>query len=277
MNRLLPKMTALLSLSMCLLVSSLLSTAAAEADADEWKFRANVYAWLPSLEGETTFKGPDAPDAPDGSVDIEKILDSIESAFMGGLAAEKGRWGVFSDYIYLDLSNTEANNRSLSFGNSGIQTDVGYKTTLGVTGWVWNTAGTYSVVDNAWYSMSVLAGVRFLDLEEELEWELSSQIGDVPVNARSGNVKVEDNVLDAIVGVRGKVKFGQSNWSAPYYLDVGTGDTDYSVQGAAGINYAFKSVDLTLSYRYLEWNFASSDALESLAFYGAQFGVGYRW
>ena len=28
-------------------------------------------------------------------LDIEKILDSIESAFMGGIAAEKGRWGVF--------------------------------------------------------------------------------------------------------------------------------------------------------------------------------------
>jgi hypothetical protein len=27
----------------------------------------------------------------------------------------------------------------------------------------------------------------------------------------------------------------------------------------------------------LEWNFDSSDALERLAFSGAQFGVGYRW
>jgi hypothetical protein len=274
MNRLLPKMTQLLSISMALILIPLLSSAAAEAETDEWKFRANVYAWLPSLEGETTFKGPDSPD---GSVDIEKILDSIESAFMGGLAAEKGRWGVFSDYIYLDLSNTEANTRSLSFGNLGVPADVSYKTTLGITGWVWNTAGTYSVVDNSWYSMSVLAGVRFLDLEEELDWKLSTQIGDAPVNSRSGNVKVEDNVLDAIVGVRGKVKFGQSNWTAPYYLDVGTGDTDYSVQGAAGINYAFKSFDLTMSYRYLEWNLDSDDALENLSFSGMQFGIGYRW
>jgi opacity protein-like surface antigen len=184
---------------------------------------------------------------------------------------------VFSDYIYLDLSNTEANNRSLYFGNLGIPAEVGIKTTLGITGWVWNTAGTYTVVDNSWYSMSVLAGVRFLDLEEELEWERSSQIGDDPVNARSGNVKVKDNVLDAIVGVRGEVKFGQSNWSAPYYLDVGTGDTKYSVQGAVGINYAFKSFDLGLSYRYLEWDLDSNAALDSLSFSGVQFGVGYRW
>ena len=154
MNRLIPKKTQLLSTSMMLLMVliPLLSSAAAEAENDEWKFKANVYVWLPSLEGETTFKGPDSPD---GSVDIEKILDSIETAFMGGIAAEKGRWGVFSDYIYLDLSNTEANNRSLSFGNSDIPADVSYKTTLGITGWVWGTAGTYSVVDNSWYSMSV--------------------------------------------------------------------------------------------------------------------------
>lgn len=274
MIRLIPKMTQLLSTLMAIFLVPLLASAAVKAETDEWKFKANVYVWLPSLEGETTFKGPDSPD---GSVDIEKVLDSIESAFMGGFSAEKGRWGVVSDYIYLDLSNTEANNRSLSFGNLGIPADVSYKTTLGITGWVWNTAGTYSMVDNSWYSMDVLAGVRFLDLEEELEWELSSQIGDIPVNSRAGNVKVKDNVLDVIVGVRGKVKFGQSHWSAPYYLDVGTGDTDYSVQGAAGINYAFESVDLSLSYRYLEWNFDSANAMESLTFYGLQFGIGYRW
>lgn len=270
MNRSIP--TQLLATSMVLVLIPLLSSVVAVAETDEWKFRASVYAWLPSLEGETTFKGPDSPD---GAVDIEKILDSIESAFMGGIAAEKGRWGVFSDYIYLDLSNTENNNRSLDFGN--IDAGVGYKTTLGITGWVLNTAGTYTVVDNSWYSMSVLGGVRFLDLEEELEWELSSQIGDTPVNSRSGNVKVKDNVMDAIVGVRGEVKFGQSSWSAPYYLDVGTGDSEYSVQSAVGINYAFESFDLGLSYRYLEWDLDSSAALDSLSFSGMQFGVGYRW
>ena len=276
MNRLLPKMTQLLSTSIALILIPLLSSAAAQAETenDEWKFRAYVYAWLPSLEGETTFKGPDSPD---GEVDIEKIVDSIESAFMGGISADKGRWGVFSDYIYIDLSNTEENNRSLNFGDLDLPVGAGYKTTLGITGWIWNTAGMYTVVDNSWYSMRVLGGVRFLDLEEELDWKLSTQIGDAPVNSRSGNVKIEDNVLDAIVGVRGQVKFGQSNWSAPYYLDVGTGDTEYSVQGVAGINYAFEAIDVTLSYRYLEWKFDSSDALESLSFSGMQLGIGYRW
>jgi hypothetical protein len=272
MNRLNP--TQLLATSMALVLIPLLSSVAAADESDEWQFRASVYAWLPSLEGETSFQGPDSPD---GELDIEKILDSIESAFMGGIAAEKGRWGVFGDYIYLDLSNTENNNRSLDLGEQGIPVGVGLKTTLGITGWVLNTAGTYTVVDNSWYSMKVLGGVRFLDLEEELEWELSSQVGDNPVNPRSGNVKVKDNVVDGIVGVRGQVKFGQSNWSAPYYLDVGTGDTDYSVQGVVGIHYAFKSFDLGLNYRYLEWNLDSDVGLQSLSFSGAQFGVGYRW
>lgn len=274
MMRLIPKMTRLFTLTVALVILPMLSGVAAAAESDEWQFRASVYAWLPSLEGETTFKGPDSPD---GEVDIDKILDSIESAFMGGLAVEKGRWGLFSDYIYLDLSNTEKNSHSLDFGPLDIPAEVGYKTTLGITGWVLNTAGTYAVVDNEWYSMKVLGGVRFLDLEEELEWELSSQIGNRPDNSHSGNVKVKDNVLDAIIGVRGKVKFGQSNWSAPYYLDVGTGDTEYSVQSAIGINYAFTSFDVGVSYRYLEWNFDSDIGIKSLSFSGMQFGVGYRW
>lgn len=121
-----------------MLLVALLSSAVAKAETDDWKFKVNVYAWLPSLEGKTTFEGPNSPD---GSVDVEKIVDSIERAFMGGIAAKKGRWGVFSDYIYLDLSNTQANTRSLNFGKPGIPADVSYKTTLGITGWVWNAAG----------------------------------------------------------------------------------------------------------------------------------------
>ena len=33
---------------------------------------------------------------------------------MGGIAAEKGKWGIFSDYIYIDLSNTSTD--TLTFG-----------------------------------------------------------------------------------------------------------------------------------------------------------------
>jgi hypothetical protein len=272
MNRVIPHVTRLLSISLALVLIPMFSGVAAAAESDEWQFSAKIYVWLPSLEGETSFQGPDTPD---GEVNVERILDSIEGVFMGGVTAQKGRWGVVSDYIYIDLSDTQKNSRELNFGDQ--DDGIGYKTTLGITGWVWNTVGTYTVVDNSWTTMSVVGGFRYLDLEEELEWELASQMSDTPVNSVSGNIKIKDDYLDAIVGVRGKFKFGQSNWSAPYYLDVGTGDTEYSVQGSAGINYAFDSVDLSLGYRYLEWNFDTDIGLETLTFSGAQFGIAYRW
>ena len=70
----------------------------------------------------------------------------------------------------------------------------------------------------AFSATSVSVGARFLDLKEELQWELSSQIGDAPVNSRSGNVKVKDNVLDAIVGVRGHVNKLSTVLCAVVYL-----------------------------------------------------------
>ncbi len=250
--------------------------AAAETQNDEWKFRANIYGWLPSLEGKTKFESSGEPgDAPEDEVDVSKILDSIEGAFMGGIAAEKGQWGIFSDYIYIDLSNTSTD--TLTFSGPNNSAGVSYKNTLGITGWVWDTAGTYSVVDNSLYSFKLLGGVRFLDLEEEFKWKLASDINEIPVNSRSGKVSVKDSFVDAIIGVRGRVKFGESNWAAPYYLDVGTGQTDFTWQASAGINYAFESIDLSLSYRYMEWDFEPGKALQSLSFSGVQFGVGYRW
>lgn len=272
-----PTITRQFTLSVAAIMIPLFSGAACAAESEEWQFRASVYAWLPSLAGETNFTIPGSPDGGDGSVDMDRILDSIESAFMGGLSAKKGRWGVFADYIYLDLSDTTKDSRALDIGDIGIPGELGYKTTLGITGWVLNAAGAYTVVDNDMYSMNLLAGVRYLDLEEELDWEVSAQTGNRPENSLSGNIKIKDQVVDAIIGVHGEVKFGQSNWSAPYHFDVGTGDTEYSLQGAVGINYAFSSFDVRLSYRYLEWNLDSDAALEYLSFSGAQIGVGYSW
>ncbi len=89
--------------------------------------------------------------------------------------------------------------------------DVNYTGTLGITGWVWNTAGTYTMVENPGYNLKFLRGFRYLDLEEELEWEFSSNIASIPRDVRAGKVKAKDGVLDAIVGVRGRFKIADGN------------------------------------------------------------------
>ena len=56
---------------------------------------------------------------------------------------------------------------------------------------------------------------------------------------------------DAIAGVRGRVRLGDGAWFAPYAIDVGLGSSKLTVQGLAGVGYAFRWGDLLLVWRHL--------------------------
>lgn len=250
------------------------SLSVAETADKTWSGRATLYAWLPSIDGETKTSDPDAPDE---EVDIGKILDSIDSVFMGAIGVRRGNWGLISDYIYLDLSDEQANAASLQFDRLGASFDLGYSARLRVTGYVWNLAGTYRLVDEPGYNIELLGGFRYLDLEEELILQASVNGPSSPGSSNKWNFKAKDGVLDGIVGIHGQARIGGSGWYVPYYLDVGTGDTDYTWQALSGIGYAFASLDFSLTYRHLEWNVDSSDNLQSLSFSGLVLGMGFRW
>lgn len=57
--------------------------------SDEWKFDAVIYAWLPSVDGKSTFPADGGSNI---SVDSSQIIDAIKFAFMGTLSARKGHW-----------------------------------------------------------------------------------------------------------------------------------------------------------------------------------------
>ncbi len=247
------------------------AVAMAAAEDSGWHGRAMVYAWLPSVDGETIFTDPDAPDE---DVDVGKILQAIDTVFMGGITVRNGSWGLLSDYIYLDLSDDKDNALSLGFPRPGASIELGYSAKLRLTGYVWNTAGTYRLVDKPGYHLELLGGFRYLDLEEEFQVRFFA--GD-DSSSDNINVKAKDGYLDGIIGVHGKAVIADSRWYTSYYLDVGTGDSDITWQAIAGIGYAFDSLDLSLSYRHLEWDFGPNRGLQSLSFSGAMFGIGFRW
>ena len=258
-----------------LAASVLLPAPAVSEEADSaWTGRAILYGWLPSVDGETRFGDPDTPDE---EVDVSKILESIDTVFMGAISVRMGNWGLISDYIYLDLSDEQAGSASLNPGRLGASLDVGYSTKLQVTGYTWNLAGFYSLVDEAAYNLDIVGGLRYLDLEEELI--LQGAVGDPPSTGHGEkvNLKVKDGLLDGVVGLHGNAQVGGSRWYVPYYLDIGTGDSDYTWQALSGIGYAFQSLDFSLTYRHLEWHVGSNRNLQSLSFSGPLLGVGFRW
>jgi len=68
--------------------------------ADEWKFAVTPYLWGAGINGTATVGLHEA--------DVEKsfsdILDDLDFAAMVNLQARKGRFGVYTDVVYLGQS-----------------------------------------------------------------------------------------------------------------------------------------------------------------------------
>jgi hypothetical protein len=156
-------------------------------------------------------------------------------------ARTNGTWGAFTDLVYLHFGGGKGGSRDFTIGNIGLPADASANFDWSLKGFVWTTAGEYRVVSDPSWTLDVLGGVRWLDIHETLSWDISGSIGNLDPRARSGSAKVTQSVLDAVVGFKGRFGFGPNReWFVPYYFDIGAGQSQSTVQAAAGLGYAFK-------------------------------------
>ena len=92
------------------------ATASAQT-SEKWEFLASLYGWFPTIGGKTGF--PERNGGTSASVDADTILENLKFVFMGTLAAQKGRWGAFTDVIYMDVGNTKSGTRDFTVGGIG--------------------------------------------------------------------------------------------------------------------------------------------------------------
>jgi hypothetical protein len=250
-----------------------------EADAGAWRFRGTLYFWMPGLEGSANLPRPL------GTVNFNAafgdLIDKVNFAVMGELEARKGRWGGFTDIVYMDLSDRRSGTQSLGLpGPGGIVTvpaDVAFDTDTAVRSAVWTLAGTYTAIEKPGFELLVLGGLRYLVADTRVDWQATGNIGPLPPVVRAGRAEAKPDYWDAIVGVRGRAALGQSKWFVPYYLDIGTGNSDRTWQASAGIGYSFGRGELTAVYRHLDYRFDSSEPVTALRFSGPSVGFSWRW
>jgi hypothetical protein len=257
-------MTALLS-----------STAGAQVRPDDWQFRALIYAYLPTISGSTTFPAGSGSNV---NADSDKILDSLKFAFMGTLEAQKGRWGAFTDVMYLNVSGSKSGTRDLTIGSVELPAGVSSNASLDIKATVWTLAANYRLLAAPDAAYDVFAGARLVDVTEKLGWEFSANVGPVVGPGQTGSSQTKLDNWDAIVGLKGRFNFGQNReWFIPYYVDIGTGNSNFTWQAVAGIGYAFRWGEVVAAWRYLDYDFKSGTRIESLNLNGPAIGVAFRW
>ena len=262
--------------AMLLCIGTLLAgrAAAQQPSEDTWQFRATVYVYLPSISGSTAF--------PAGGTNIDvsshQIISSLKFAFMGAFEAQKGPWGAFTDLIYLNAGGSKSGTRALSI--PGVQLPIGASAdaSLDIHSLVWTMAGEFRAISTPEASVDVLAGVRLLHLKENFDFSFSTDVGPFVGAGRRGSSEQSNDDWDGIVGLKGRIIGGVSRkFFIPYYVDVGTGNSRLTWQAIVGLGYAFGWGDVIATWRYLDYDFKSGRAIQSIRLSGPVIAASFRW
>jgi hypothetical protein len=247
----------------------------ADSSAERWQFAITPYLWLPNVDGTLKFSvPPGAGGSPEVGVGPNDYLSNLDFALFLAGEARRGRWAIITDIIYLDFSNEEGAVKSVTGPGGGVQVPVNANTQTGVKGLVWSLAASYTVSRSSASTFDVLGGLRYAGLEASVDWQLAGPTGLLP---QSGSFSQNVDLWDAIIGVRGKARLGESGWFVPYYLDAGTGSSALTWQGMAGIGHTFKWGDVLLAYRHLYYDQKGDKLIQDMRFSGPALGATFRF
>jgi hypothetical protein len=253
-------------------VSLLLGVNAVQAADDDWQFRASLYGYFPSIGGETNFP------AAGSEIDIsaEDLIENMKFAGMASFEAQRARWGVFVDTLYMDIGDSVSDSTSLGAG--ALPPGITANASLDIEAWVITAAANYRPLATSQSTFDVFAGARLLDAKGELGWSFNVDLSPFGGPPQRGATEASDNKVDAIVGVKGRYEFGaDGRWFIPYYADAGTGDSDLTWQAAIGIGYSTGRGEVFAAYRHLDYDLGDEGGIASLEFDGPAIGLAYRW
>lgn len=225
------------------------------SDGEGWQNEVTIYAWLAEISGSIPVQVDGSQEI---SYDAEDILDSLEGVFMGGYAGYYQKFSVIVDLLYMAVDGDGST--SIPSGTATADLDI--------DSWVFSAGVGYEVMKSDNAMMSVVAGLRYLDLEVETDLSRNG----TQVHGMSGS----QDLLDGLIGLRGFIKLNE-NWFLPYYADIGTGDSDYSYNLFAGIGYQFGWGDVRFGYRHLAIEMEDEKFMEDMTVSGPILGIGFKF
>jgi len=251
------------------------------APADEWKFSITPYLWLPNINGTLKYS---IPPGLEGSPEVETgpndYLQNLQAFIMLSGEVRRDRWSVFTDIIHLGFSKENSSVKAIDFGGSLVSSSVNLATSSSLRGTAWTLGAGYAVQTGKAATLDVFGGLRYFDLSVSTDWQLSADIigpGGVLTFPRTGGISESLTLWDGIIGVRGRVPLGSSDWSMPYYLDVGTGSSSLTYQWMLGVAYSFQWGEVTLAYRDLYFDQKDDKFIQDLRFNGPALGATIRF
>ncbi len=270
-----------LTVALCValsLVGGAASASGAEPKLDDdWHFILILPLWLPSVNGKMKISVPDIPQITNSvsnefNMGHSNYLDNINFALLLTMEVEKGRWSLLSDIMYVDFSddNREVTFPNLAGGNLAVKADTKFQAFL------FEGGPAYSLYRSERIKFDFLAGLRYMHLDSEATVNVSTPL---PVTFPSHKITVKDDLVDPIVGIKGRFELGKG-WFIPYYFDGGGFgiNNEWSWQAFGALGYHFGDLfSMMLGYRHLQYNFDHSELLQDVYLSGAELGFIFRF
>lgn len=212
---------------------------------DGFRYELTPYLWFTGLSGVLDYKNTPIADTHVGD---NKILSNLAVGGMLDGEVHYGRFGLMGNGIYAKLSNAS----SKSYLNNNVTVDSRSDAWMGI----YTTTGTYTAyVDKSVY-LDVLAGARFLNLNTKIQLDAS-----VANTTYTGATTLYSSVsvIDAIGGVKGRVRIADSLFYVPFYVDAGGGSSTakFTTQETLGIGYTFEYADVSVVYNNLYYSMSN--------------------
>ncbi len=240
--------------------------AADPGNDDDWQYNASIYLWGAGAKGRTASGSDASGNRIDGSdidfdVGFDALLKNLNMAFMGDFEVRKARWSLLADLIYLNVEADKSGSVPvpvLPGSNATVKVDADVK----MKAWLLNLIGGYNVWQTEKGTLDLLAGARYFDLR--LDLDIGAKLGGL---APSADLSPSLISLDAVIGVKGHLDLNKQ-WYAPYYLDIGTGQSDFTWQALAGVGYRFGWGNVSLTYRHIDWDYGSDRTIDNFKLSG---------
>ena len=216
-----------------------------------WHYALTPYVWLPGVSGDLNFRPARFPNVT-ASVNIDEgpldVLKHFRFGLMGTATVRKGEWSAFTDTMYVSLSGDKAAVRTVTGPLGIVEIPVNVGTTLDIKDLVSTNGIGYSLYHDDITEADAFVGFRYAGVWTDLNWRFSVPLLQL---SRTGSASAHEDAWDAIIGMRGRYGFPGTPWFIPAYFDIGTGDSDVTLQASVGGGYAFRWGDVSVAYRYL--------------------------
>lgn len=227
---------------------------ASAAESGDWQWMVEPYAWAASIGTDMRTYQPPTDANTDSS--FSDIVDKLDGVFMGRVEGRNERFGVFADFIYLGLADSQQ--RRVMHTSTDLDTRL------------FDAAFSVRVGGERDTGLDVYGGIRYIDVDLTTRF-----VPDNPAFAPR-TLDAGRSYTDFLLGARYTWPLSD-RWTLTLRGDGSTGDTDGTWSASAMGGYRTGNGAWLFGYRYLEAEFGNANSDVTLDLGGPVVGYGFRF